>query len=250
MFMACSEWQLKIDSYVDSELPPEEAARFGEHLRSCADCAASALSRMKVKKAVQFGARAHHPSSEFRSKIREQIAERKASRGSWLMGALATATLALVILVSVQGAFSRAESRQIVSEIADLHVSNLASGSPVDVVSTDRHTVKPWFQGRVPFTFDLPELAGSEFTLVGGRMVFVQREPAALLIFKYHSHFLSVFVLSNKPPVSNLGSLARQQAAFNVQSWEQVGLRYILITDAESVEASRLATLLRTTSSK
>jgi len=138
----------------------------------------------------------------------------------------------------------------VVSEIADLHVSNLASTSLVDVVSSDRHTVKPWFQGKVPFTFDLPELEGTEFTLVGGRMVFIEREPSALLLFKYRSHYLSVFLVPDRAPVSRLGDSTRQHEAFTVQSWRQSDLRYILITDTNADEAHKLSSLLQATSQK
>lgn len=247
--MSCSKWQSKLDLYVDSELPPAEAAAFGEHLSTCSSCAAAALSRMKVKQAVQFAARAHHPSSELRSKIRQQISGRRSTRSAWMFSGL-VAALAALLFVFGQVAWSRAQSRQVVSEIADIHVSNLATSSLVDVVSSDRHTVKPWFQGKVPFTFDLPELAGTDFTLVGGRMVFVEREPSALLLFKYRSHYLSVFLVPDRAPLSRLGDATRQHEAFTVQSWRQADLRYILITDTSAEEAHKLSSLLQAANQK
>jgi anti-sigma factor RsiW len=63
---------------------------------------------------------------------------------------------------------SRSHEQRLLREVADLHVTALASASPVDVISTDRHTVKPWFQGKIPFAIDLPELSNSEFSLLGG----------------------------------------------------------------------------------
>lgn len=247
--MTCGKWQSKLDLYVDSELPAAEAAAFGEHLSTCPSCAAAALSRMKVKQAVQFAARAHHPSAELRAKIRQQLSGRKTSRSVWMVSGLVTA-LAALMFVFGQVAWSRAQSRQVVSEIADIHVSNLASSSQVDVVSSDRHTVKPWFQGKVPFTFDLPELAGTDFTLVGGRMVFIEREPSALLLFKYRSHYLSLFLVPDRAPLSRLGDSTRKHEAFTVQSWRQSELRYILITDTNADEAHKLSALLQTTSQK
>ena len=243
--MACNEWKTKLDSYVDSELPSAEAAAFGEHLSTCPACATAALARMKLKSAVQIAARAHHPSAELRLKVRQQISGRKSARPSWLMMGLITASVALILLFSGSMALSLSQTRHVVSEIADLHVSNLASANPVDVVSTDRHTVKPWFQGKVPFTFDLPELAGTDFTLVGGRLVFVEREPSALLLFKYRSHYLSVFVIPDRKPFSRLGDSIRQHDAFTVESWRQGDLRYVLITDTDATQASRLHALLQ-----
>ena len=63
------------------------------------------------------------------------------------------------------------------SELVDLHVATLASSNPIDVVSSDRHTVKPWFEGKIPFTFNLPELQNSPFTLVGGRVSYLNQSP-------------------------------------------------------------------------
>jgi anti-sigma factor RsiW len=139
----------------------------------------------------------------------------------------------------------RAQTRQLVSEIVDLHTSNLAASSPVDVVSSDRHTVKPWFQGKIPFTFNIPELTGTDFSLVGGRLVFLEREPAALLVFKYRGHFLSLFILQDRAPFSRLDERLRLPSSFHVQSWRKDGLRYCLVTDAAAQEAQRLAILLK-----
>ena len=87
---------------------------------------------------------------------------------------------------------------QVFSEIADLHVATLASSSPVDVISTDRHTVKPWFQGKIPFAFDLPELQNSEFSLLGGRMTYLDQTPGAHLIYDVRKHHISVFVFQER----------------------------------------------------
>ncbi len=90
------------------------------------------------------------------------------------IAAVKKAAAAVVILVvgTLTSTYvgTRAGRDHVFSEIADLHVATLASSSPVDVISSDRHTVKPWFQGKIPFAFDLPELQNSDFSLLGGRM--------------------------------------------------------------------------------
>jgi anti-sigma factor RsiW len=98
---------------------------------------------------------------------------------------LATACLAILIFVGLAATYmgrQRAGREQVYSELADLHVATLASSSPVDVVSSDQHTVKPWFQGKIPFTFDLPELQNSEFSLLGGRITYLGQTSGAHLI--------------------------------------------------------------------
>src|SRR5207244_13446718 len=93
---------------------------------------------------------------------------------------------------------TRSGRDQVFSEIADLHVSTLASSSPVNVISTDRHTVKPWFQGKIAFVFNLPELQNSEFSLLGGRMTYLEQTPGAHLIYDARKHHISVFVFQER----------------------------------------------------
>jgi len=171
-------------------------------------------------------------------------------RPTWMLMAASVVAAMVLSSSSTWLALRTPATNIILAELVDGHMRALAATQPIDIVSSDRHTVKPWFQGKLPFTFDLPELAGTDFTLVGGRLVFIEREPAALLLFKYRSHFISVFVLPDSAPVSRLGDSLRKQASFNLQSWQQAGLRYVMITDAEAVHAQRLANLLQTTAGR
>jgi anti-sigma factor RsiW len=129
----------------------------------------------------------------------------------------------------------REQQRQSLGEFADLHVATLASASPVEVVSSDRHTVKPWFQGRIPFTFDLPEGQGSPFALVGGRVAYFHQEPGAHLVFAYQRHLIATFIFRDTPQLAlPTPFAANREASFNLQSWTQGGLRYAVIGDANS----------------
>src|SRR6202012_3814639 len=74
------------------------------------------------------------------------------------------------------------------------HLATLSSGASPEVISTDRHTVKPWFQGKLPFSFDLPDALPAETTLKGGDFTYLHGQPAALLLFTIHKHEVSVFL--------------------------------------------------------
>src|SRR4029077_14057444 len=139
---------------------------------------------------------------------------------------------------------------QVFSEIADLHVATLASSSPVDVNSTDRHTVKPWFQGRIPFAFNLPELQSSEFSLLGGRMTYLEQTPGAHLIYDVRKHHISVFVFQERSLPAKLRDRASLpgKLSFNIETWSQGGLRYFVIGDASAADIDSLAKLFRATS--
>ena len=141
----------------------------------------------------------------------------------WPRWALATAAL-LVLAAGLFVAVNRRQGAKAVAELADLHVTALASANPVEVVSTDRHTVKPWFQGRIPFTFDLPELQGTPFTLVGGRVAYFHQEPGAHLIFGYQRHFISVFIFRDTPQLSMPASFfADKTSSFTLRTWTNRG---------------------------
>ena len=124
--------------------------------------------------------------------------------------ALATAAALVLMLVPAAVWLQHLRSEQALGELADLHVSTLASANPVDVVSSDRHTVKPWFQGKLPFTFNLPDVETSPFKLIGGRLTYFQQSPGAQLLFEVGKHQISVFIFQNRAELSRLNSGSSQ----------------------------------------
>ena len=129
--------------------------------------------------------------------------ERRRRLLKWLAAAL---VLILSVAVNLYVDREKARRERVYSELTDLHVATLASASPVDVISTDRHTVKPWFQGKIPFSFNLPELQGTDFTLVGGRVTYLAQTPGAHLIYRLRQHQISVFIFQDRG--SDLAALA------------------------------------------
>src|ERR1700730_18166649 len=207
--MVCESWKERLDSYLDGELPHEEMRTFDAHVRNCPTCSADALSRVQFKRAIHLSVRRFSPSAEFRKRMQQSIASkpRRVFRLGWMLAAAAAVVLVVGTLTSTYLG-DRAGRDQVFSEIADLHVETLASSSPVDVISTDRHTVKPWFQGRFPFAFSLPELQNSEFSLLGGRMTYLEQTPGAHLIYDVRKHHISVFVFQEQALPARLdGSL-------------------------------------------
>ena len=177
--MPCESWKTKLDTYLDGELPSEEMRAFDIHVHSCSSCAADALARVQMKRGIQAAGKRFAPTAEFRRRVQGTIATKPhySFRRMWVFAA-ALSILAVASLLSIYLGVQRSRTEQAYSEIADLHVAALASSSRVDVVSSDRHTVKPWFQGKIPFTFDLPELQNSEFSLVGGASRTSVKHPA------------------------------------------------------------------------
>ena len=156
------------------------------------------------------------------------------------------AVLLLSVAVNIYQSRRASAADRVYSELVDLHVATLASTTPVDVVSTDRHTVKPWFQGKIPFTFNLPELQGTPFTLVGGRITYLGQTPGAQLIYQVRKHEISVFIFQDRGDLANeVASGAAHAASFNAESWKESGLRYFVISDVSSDDVAALSKLLR-----
>lgn len=247
--MNCDVWQDKLDAFVDSELTPEQMEGFEQHLRECPACSAETVSRQRLKLETRLAARRFTPSTEFEARIRRTIAAPRARR-SWIP-ALATAA-SLVFVALLIGWFSRQSllQRQVVSQFVDQHVSTMASAAPFDVVSTDSHTVKPWFTGKVPFSVDIPELAGTPFTLLGGRLTYVQQTPAAQLIFAVRKHRISVFMFRETPGTAALGRETSpvRRLGFSTETWLEDGIRYFVISDVNPNDVRDLCELLKRTS--
>jgi anti-sigma factor RsiW len=243
--MSCELWEGMLDTYVDGETSPAELPALEEHLRACRDCAAQTLARMQMKRATRAAAMRFTPPPELRRRIENSIRLRRNRLALLMSPALAiAAALVLVIAISSLLYVRRAQREQAREQMLDMHVTALASANPVDVVSSDRHTVKPWFQGKLPFTFNLPELAGSQYKLNGGKLVYFRGKPAAQLIFELRKHELSVFIVQDG--AGSGGVSDANENGFSTESWTVAGLRYVVISDAGPADVHALGDLLRT----
>jgi anti-sigma factor RsiW len=250
--MTCDPWRDKLDAYVDGDASQGEIAGMSEHLRTCPSCASDALSRLQMKRLTQAAAARYSPSPEFRSRMEKSIQKNLRTNPTpgwafaWLPRLVAVA--ALVLIIAFVALWTRHSAReQSLAELLDLHVATMASANPVDVISTDRHTVKPWFQGKLPFTFNLPELQNSPFKLVGGRVMYFKHTAGAQLLFNLRNHQVSVFILQDQPGVVPFesGVTETREMAFNAETWGEGGLRYVVIGDAGPSDIRELSELLR-----
>ncbi len=247
--MACEQGRGKLDAYLDGELDPAEANALGKHLQGCAACSADALGRIQMKRSVQMAGKQYTASAELRNRVAKSVAAkpRRESRGLWwTLGVVAVSVAILAVAVNFYVGRETARQQRAYSELADLHVAALASAVPVDVVSTDRHTVKPWFQGKIPFSFNLPEVQGTEFTLLGGRVTYLAQTPGAHLIYQVRKHEVSVFIFQDRvEETASLPSGPVHAVSFNMDSWTQNGLRYFVVGDVGADDIQALSKLLQ-----
>jgi anti-sigma factor RsiW len=251
--MQCDRDRTLLAQYLDGELAPAASMELQEHIGVCQRCAAAISELVSLKRGLR-AARGHFvPSIEFRRQVQQQISS--SSKPSWWQShfrwSFVPAFVALVLFFSILSLehFRRADS---LGEMADLHVIALASANPVDVVSTDRHTVKPWFQGKIPFSFNIPESTGTEFSLIGGRLVYLHQQPGAQLMFAVRQHKISVLIFQQgaaNTRIVPLGEIHGRHNFFNFETWSAQGLQFAVVGDADAGEIRKLAQLIKAVNS-
>lgn len=234
------EWREKISLYVDGELEPAAERTVASHLQSCADCSATLLEQQELKKSVRVAGKRFTAPPDLYTNVRKQIAPKASAGRLWQWSTIAASFALFIALGFVMYSRSHA-ANTTVAQLIDQHVTMLASANPVDVISNDTHNVKPWYQGRLPFSFELPALAkDSPFTLIGGRLVYAEHSPGAEVVYQVRQHKISVFVfqardVSGEPPAGGEN--------FVVNGWRQNGLQFYLVTDAARENTDRLRAL-------
>ncbi len=228
----------EIERYVDAELSGEETVAIGQHLAGCSPCAIAVVAQFQLKSAIRGAMPRYAPSNpSWRPNASKWRAKRASPKSvaarvtPWLV----TAAIALAIGT---GLLVRGRAGSTARELADFHATILAGSNPVDVVSSDRHTVKPWFEGKLPFAVPVPDLASTPFRLIGGRVVYWRGRGGACLLVARAAHRISIFIFAADAPV-----VAALEGGFTIRSWQANGLQYFAVgaASAEDVAGLRAA---------
>jgi anti-sigma factor RsiW len=248
----------KIDAFVDRELQSDEVRVTEEHLATCHACTLQVLAAFETKRAFAVAASALPPSIEslarltayvraatapekgaatdspYRQTARLPFIRRRAGRLP-LWSGIAACFAILVCLFAWQ---SRRDSATFTAELLDQHLATLSSAATPQVLSSDRHTVKPWFQGKLPFSFNLPEPAQlpPDTTLQGADLAYLDGHPAALLLFTIHKHHVSVFLTERNASISTRSS----RSGFTLRSAATGHLRLIAVSDVNPPDIEAL----------
>jgi anti-sigma factor RsiW len=244
--MQCSSAAALLGAYLDGELRPDQSVDLQEHLRGCAHCSSEIAEMARLQRSLRGARGLFAPSAEFRRKVQKQIAGPR--RRSWLLWSAPIGIAFATILLAAVVWIGQAHRSAAFAELADLHINALSSTNLVDVVSTDRHTVKPWFQGKIPFSFNLPEFNGTDYTLVGGRMVYFHQQPGAQLIVSVHQHKISVLIFQRTVdlgPAFSPAAILDRGTSFGIETWKSGQLRFVLVSDADPTGIDNLARLLK-----
>ena len=237
--MSCLEFETLLDAYFDSELPIPEVLATERHLAGCAACTARYEALGWLRSEIAAAQLEYVPSAALTKRVRQMGRGRAETHRAWRWsaGLLAAALLAFLIGPRFWPGADRAPR-----EIVDSHLRSLLAANLVDVPSSDRHTVKPWFQGKLAFSPSVPDLSQEGFVLVGGRVEVLDQQRAAALVYKRREHVINLFVAPAGAPSRQRSS---ETQGFHLICWSTGGLSYWAVSDLNAQELESFAALIR-----
>jgi anti-sigma factor RsiW len=247
--MAHPAFAAQLDVYLDGELAAPDAAELEAHLRACPDCAGLEQRRRALRAAVRAQLPRYQAPDGLRTRVRSALRGRVTAthagryRLPWRPLAIA-ASLVVVAVGSYRLALRQAASDALSAEVLASHVRSLMPGHLTDVASSDQHTVKPWFDGKLDFSPPVVDFAGRGFPLLGGRVDYVGGRSVAALVYGRRRHIISVFVW----PVargSSAGSGTMTRQGYHLLHWTAGEYGYWVASDLGLTEIGDFATLLQ-----
>ncbi len=256
--MRCEEARPLIDFYLDGELDALRSAEFELHARGCSECTPQIERASKLRAAVRESAPYFAAPAALKQRIREALraeagagAAESATRGiipRWRVAAAALVSIAaaFILVFTLRSHFTGVEYDEddVADQVVASHVRSLMASHLTDVTSSDRHTVKPWFDGKIDFAPNVPDFSAEGFPLTGGRLDYINRRPVAALVYQRRLHYINVFIW---PANSSITSPVKTETreGYNILHWQHAGMDYWCISDTSADDLQSLAKLLQ-----
>jgi len=250
--MNCERTRTLLGAHLDGELDPVNDHDLQAHLRDCPRCLHGASGLENLRRVVRSASPYHRAPAALESRVRgalhaqtpptPQAGSRTRlapARGQrlWQWPAFVATAAAVIAAVWIGSAVTarRAASEFLAEEVVSAHVRSLQGSHLTDVQSSDQHTVKPWFDGKVDFAPPVHDLATVGFPLLGGRLDYVAGHPAAALAFQRNKHFINVFIWPSAAGIAPVPSLPARRG-YNLVWWQQGDFTICAVSDLNRAE--------------
>jgi anti-sigma factor RsiW len=235
--MTCDEARILLHALIDGELDAGHAREVEEHIAGCPACAAELAAYREMSKTIAAADLRYAAPPLLRKRIeaalpKEQMPNRRAVLRGFAMGSAVSAIAATGLVAIV---LRNDDAQRIEFEIVSAHLRSLQAGHLTDVISTDQHTVKPWFNGKLDVAPPVVDLTSQGFTLIGGRLDYVDARPTGAIVYRRRAHVINLFVAQTASTERRPAKIDAIQG-FNIRSWSDRGLNYWAVSDIAADE--------------
>jgi anti-sigma factor RsiW len=260
--VSCHDNTDLIHGYLDGELDLVHSLRVEDHLRQCGECTQKYRNLQALRSAVRGGDLNFQPSTDLVARIHSSLQEAEGARQpalrsireaptevrgwSWQTALALAAGLALVAVAVYRFTTVPSKPSQgdlVAREVLASHVRSLLADHLTDVPSSDQHTVKPWFNGKLDFSPPVRDLSQQGFPLIGGRLDYLDERPVAALVYQRRKHVINLFVW---PSSDKSQEKASMRQGYNMQHWADGGMSFWAISDLNNSELEEFVRLIRT----
>ena len=236
--MTCDEAEILLHALIDGELDAGNTRAVEDHIAGCPRCAAQLRDYREMSKMIAGADVRYKAPLELRRRIEAslpkpaQVPSRRAVLRGFAMGS-AVSALAATGLVAI--VLRSDDEARIQSEVVSAHLRSLQAGHLTDVISTDQHTVKPWFNGKLDVAPPVVDLTAQGFTLIGGRLDYVDARPIGAIVYRRRAHVINLFVAQTASTERRAAKTETLQG-FNIRRWSDRGLNYWAVSDLAADE--------------
>lgn len=248
--MDCDLIEKNIEAYLDGELTLSDRRDFEEHVSACKTCTGKLESLRTLQAIVRKADYANVPSSlknNIHNQLRDYTGEDSKTfslRNRLGLGASAIAAGSLATWAIMTFMLTAPLQFELADEIISSHVRSLMVDHVTDIKSTDQHTVKPWFNGRVDFSPPVHDLSAAGFELIGGRLDYIRDKAVSALVYRRRAHLINTFIFKSDEDKDPIKLQHMQRQGYNLVRWSANGLAYWVISDLNKQELNEFTYLL------
>ena len=249
--MDCKETQVWLHGYVDGQLDLAQTVEIERHLAGCAACSRAGDNHRALQDSIHAAGLEFRCPDRLRSSIKSAIRREAGGANArlsfprqWLAIAASLLVMGSISWLVMRPMSSQSLDDPLAQEVIASHVRSLLAEHLTDVASSDRHTVKPWFAGKLDFAPTVVDLSSEGFPLVGGRLDYLEHRPVAALVYHRRKHVINLFIWPSEQPATDSLQSATDHG-YQIIHWSEAGSSYWAVSDLNATELRQFMQLIR-----